>query len=596
LLYAPFSGVGGIVYDKDAVYIELGGSHSHKNNSKYNANNYKQNYTSNPLLSNIISTKKTIDDKLHAGKISLFSNGIDSIEMDVDENNNQDENQINLINKKRELKGKTVRFAAGSEESERSDEDEEGNEEIEDEIESESESENENEEDEEDEEDEESFFKGKNGFKFDDEEEEDEDEEVESEVKWKSNLKLKASLNFQNGNTKKTNWEKLIYGNQLNTNEFTKNEDNDLNDDNFFRVKKPAFAQDDSLKVDNSKYTTKMKDWSIAKRGLNSKRDHSDGEESMEEDESESEDEDNPYECIRDCFVTGKWDKSQDAEHLLRDDDDEDFDEDIFGGAGDEDEELYGDFEDFETGEVHKVDEDEDEESDESEGDETDENKKAEKQKKKLKSEMTKRERLMEKKKRIKEQFDREFDANKSKEDVNESAYYDHLDKMASEQSNLNKLEFEKMDDKLRVEYEGYRPGMYVRIEINKMPYEFVKNFDAHQLVIIGSLGINESNIGYAQVRLKKHRWHYKILKTKDPLIVSLGWRRFQTIPIYFIQDHNMRNRSLKYTPQHMYCHACFWGPITPQNTGFLAIQTMNNETVSIFFNENTYFNVIKRK
>jgi hypothetical protein len=26
LLYAPFSGVGGVVYDKDAVYIDLGGS------------------------------------------------------------------------------------------------------------------------------------------------------------------------------------------------------------------------------------------------------------------------------------------------------------------------------------------------------------------------------------------------------------------------------------------------------------------------------------------------------------------------------------------------------------------------------------------
>lgn len=30
LIYAPMSGVGGIVYDKDAVYIELGGSHSHQ--------------------------------------------------------------------------------------------------------------------------------------------------------------------------------------------------------------------------------------------------------------------------------------------------------------------------------------------------------------------------------------------------------------------------------------------------------------------------------------------------------------------------------------------------------------------------------------
>lgn len=29
LIYAPMSGVGGIIYDKDAVYIDLGGSHSH---------------------------------------------------------------------------------------------------------------------------------------------------------------------------------------------------------------------------------------------------------------------------------------------------------------------------------------------------------------------------------------------------------------------------------------------------------------------------------------------------------------------------------------------------------------------------------------
>ena len=29
-IYAPMSGVGGIVYDKDAVYIDLGGSHAHE--------------------------------------------------------------------------------------------------------------------------------------------------------------------------------------------------------------------------------------------------------------------------------------------------------------------------------------------------------------------------------------------------------------------------------------------------------------------------------------------------------------------------------------------------------------------------------------
>lgn len=47
---------------------------------------------------------------------------------------------------------------------------------------------------------------------------------------------------------------------------------------------------------------------------------------------------------IKDCFVTGKWKKSEDASELLKLDDASDFDDD---------EDVFGDFEDLETGEKH---------------------------------------------------------------------------------------------------------------------------------------------------------------------------------------------------------------------------------------------------
>lgn len=66
LIYAPFSGVGGIVYDKDAVYVDLGGSHSHKRQIDDQSSN---------IVSNIIEAKETLDEKMKYSQLQIFSEG-----------------------------------------------------------------------------------------------------------------------------------------------------------------------------------------------------------------------------------------------------------------------------------------------------------------------------------------------------------------------------------------------------------------------------------------------------------------------------------------------------------------------------------------
>ncbi|XP_056161423.1 ribosome biogenesis protein bms1 isoform X2 [Syzygium oleosum] len=270
-------------------------------------------------------------------------------------------------------------------------------------------------------------------------------------------------------------------------------------------------------------------------------------------------------ESIRDRFVTGDWSKAASRNQISE-------------ANGDEDDAVYADFEDLETGEKY-------------ESHPTREAGKTAMQKED--DSVTEERRL--KKLALRAKFDSEYNGSESPEEetdkerrgkidrsqANEGGYFDKLKEEIELRKQLNIAELNDLDESTRLEIEGFRTGTYLRLEVHDVPFEMVEHFDPCHPILVGGVGLGEENTGYMQARLKRHRWHKKVLKTRDPIIVSIGWRRYQTIPIYAIEDSNGRHRMLKYTPEHMHCLAMFWGPLAPPNTGVVAVQHLSNNQAS---------------
>nr|XP_032814905.1 ribosome biogenesis protein BMS1 homolog isoform X2 [Petromyzon marinus] len=384
---------------------------------------------------------------------------------------------------------------------------------------------------------------------------EDADRETEGAVMWKQDLVKKAAEAFVRRRRATGNLQKLVYGNVTclpfaPTNDEAEVEAEEGEDGRgdvesgggelggLFRVsvadRTERTARGRLDDIDSTRYPPEnLQDWDL----------------------------DEMVESIKDCFVTGKWEAHKDAKTLLEQDD-----------------ALYGDFEDLEAGtiihgkkdsagaegaEAGSSDDGEDgANDDDSEGEGKEKGQEEEEEEGDLRG------KRLEKKRKLKEMFDSQYDEGGE-------TYFDDLKAEMDKQAQLNRGEFEDVSEEARVLYEGFRPGMYLRVEVSSMPCEFIANLDSRYPIILGGLGAGEGNVGFVQMRVKKHRWYKRILKTRDPLVFSLGWRRFQTVPMYYIEDHNGRHRLLKYTPHHMHCHAAIWGPITTQGSGFLAVQSV---------------------
>ena len=130
--------------------------------------------------------------------------------------------------------------------------------------------------------------------------------------------------------------------------------------------------------------------------------------------------------------------------------------------------------------------------------------------------------------------------------------------------------------------YGIFKLGTYIRIDLKKIKRKNANHFDPNHPIILSTLSFQEteSQMGFIKIRFSKHLWFPKILKTNDPIILSIGWRKFQTTMAYCVEDKNHRLRLIKYTPKFTNCFAICYGPQVPINIAVVALQNnMENTT-----------------
>jgi ribosome biogenesis protein BMS1 len=212
-------------------------------------------------------------------------------------------------------------------------------------------------------------------------------------------------------------------------------------------------------------------------------------------------------EALRSRFATANLVDEEGGDEEFGDDDEDGF------GDGDEDDEGDGAFEDLETGETH--------------GPEEDEEKSEEEPEENLEAEREKNARRKEELKLRFEEEDREgFKNDKAvarreggAEEFGEDEWYDAQKAMLQKQQDINKAEFEELDESQRTAVEGYRAGKYAKIVLEGVPAEFVNRFQARLPIVVGGLSPTEDRFGFVQVRIKRHRWHKKIRKCSGGVI-----------------------------------------------------------------------------
>ena len=514
LIYAPMSDVGGVMYDKDAVYINVPGLFSKQDNQEAGEGE--------KLVMNLQDAGKTLQDQVEASKMKLFHESKSILASEAHFENDSDFDEEEVQDDETNLSG--------------SDNDKDEDDEM-----NQSDLESDNEMDEENrngrnrrrvkrpsmdhgndskndsDHDSLAFAESDSELGFSDDEGDENDDPIsirpDGMLQWKDNMMSNAEKRFVQG--RRLNLMDLVYKSDFLPGLEGESNEEEEEEDGLFTVRKASKKVKSLAYIDTCRFELSMEDI-----------EHFDDEDVMKEMESR--------------FFIKK------------------------GGSAENQEEEEGDFEDLENPENSSSLPKETLDLENNDQELTIEEE---------------REKNAKRKAELKAKFDENYEDDEEKD---ETTFYEQQKEAMNRQIEINRQEFQDDNPELRAQVEGYRAGTYVRIVFKRMPCEFIESFNPDYPVIMGSLLSSEESFGFIQVRIKKHRWAKKILKTNDPLIFSMGWRRFQTMPIYSLFAEATRNRMLKYTPEHMHCLATFYGPVTPPNTGFCCMQSVS-ERMSLF-------------
>ncbi|KAK9477482.1 hypothetical protein V1514DRAFT_296155 [Lipomyces japonicus] len=575
VIYAPMSDVGGVLIDKDAVYIDVGSR---------NFVEGEENGVGERLVVGLQNAQNTLGQNNDGIRLFTESDKVREVKpdddySDDDENDIEDDNAGGASTGRKELRHVRRVASANDEDDVDGAEDDDEDENYEDDEDFNNNSTKSRLVDDDDEVQDEEFAFADSDSDLGDYGDDDDDDDENVNLRWKSNLADRALADYKAGRKK---WDigKLIYLENVSSDDVIKrwkneelsaeadesdeseehiekeedDDDKEGDDEAFFKKKEGSsiLALEEIEDIDRAvpvhDFAALQDKWSAPGEALSG---------------------------IKSRFLTGRVGDGDDSE----DDNGEDDDEDEDG----EDDEEFGDFEDLETGE--KVEssgkEDGGDEQDGEVGDDKQEQNKTAGYEKEREKNAKKKEKL---RLQFEDEEENQQDDGLGDDDTDRNLYdnwHDAQKAKISKQLEINKAEFDEMDPVMRQRVEGFRSGTYVRIVIDQIPCEFIDTFDARFPVIIGSLLASEDRFGFLQVRIKRHRWHKRILKTNDPVIFSLGWRRFQSMPMYTTSDSRTRNRMLKYTPEHMHCFGTFYGPLVAPNTGFCAVQSVANKAAT---------------